>query len=255
VPIQPPPPIDPLMTEDEIQLWILRRLGAPIVEVELAECHLADAISDAKRWIAAKLGVIRRGELTTVPSQAVYQLPPDVDTVTQVAFSGNALDLSFTGLSGGGFFLPEQMSQIPYQALASPRSGGLYSSITQVMQNIEMDRRVLSIDKDWDWWPLQRELFLTPTPTTAEKVIYFYKSRAFNITDLSERVHLLLRRYALARAKETLGETRSKYDGFPTAQGSAALNGAALKQEAADEMAKLEEDMMKESATLPIHVG
>jgi hypothetical protein len=253
--LQPPPAVDPLMDVEEIALWILKRLGAPIVTVELAECHLEMAVEDAKRWIAAKKGVIRRGELTTVPSQTIYRLPDDVDTVTEVAFEGNALDLSFTGLSGGGFFLPEQMSQIPYQALAAPSSGGLYSSITQVLQNIDMDRRVLSIDLDWNWFPLKKELFLTPTPLTSLRVIYFYKSRAFNISDLSEREHLLLRRYAFARAKEILGEIRGKYDGYPTAQGSASLNGASLKQEAADEFEKLDDDMLKETSALPIVMG
>lgn len=249
------PTLDPLMDEMELQEWILKRLGAPIVTVELAECHLEMAIDDAKRWFSAKKGVLRKNMLTTVPGQVAYVLEPDVDTVTDVAFEGNALDLTFTGLSGGGFFLPEQMSQIPYQALASPRSGGLYSSIIQVIQNVEMDRRALSIEYDWNWQQATRELFLFPTPRSSIRVMYFYKSRAFNITDLSDREHILLKRYALARAKETLGEIRGKYDSYPTAQGSSSLNGATLKQEAADEMAALDDAMLKETAPLPVVVG
>lgn len=250
-----PPPVPALMDEEEIQTWILKNLGAPIVKVELAECHLELAIEDAVRWFSAKKGVIRRAEFYTVPGQTIYALCEDVDAVTDVFFQGNALDMSFTGLTGGGFFLPEQMSQIPYQALAAPSSGGLYSSIVQVLQNIEMDRRALSIDRDWDYFRPNNELFLTPTPTAAEKVIYQYKSRAFNITMLSEREHRLIRRYSLARAKEILSQIRGKIDSFPTAQGSASLNGGALAQEARDELDRLEEDMMKETATLQIHVG
>jgi len=249
------PAHDPLMVVDELKLWILRKLGAPIVVVELAECHLEDAIEEAKRWIAAKKGVIRRGSFTTVPGQVEYTLEPDVDVVTEVARTGQALDLSFTGLGGGGFFLPEQQNQIPYQALAAPKSGGLYSSITQVLQNIEMDRRILSIEQDWGWEESSRTLFIYPTPTRADTVIYFYKSRLFQIETLNERDHQLLKRYALAKAKEVLGEIRGKVDSFPTAQGNTSLNGGALKQEAADELAKLDDEIMKSGSPLPIVTG
>lgn len=48
-----------MMDDQELSQWILRRLGAPMLKVELTQEHLNDSIEFAKRWYAAKKGAIK----------------------------------------------------------------------------------------------------------------------------------------------------------------------------------------------------
>ena len=52
-----------------------------------------------------------------------------------------------------------------------------------------------------------------------------------------------LQEYAYSFAKRIVGEARSKFSTIAGPQGGTSLNGDALKQEAAAEMEKLEEDL------------
>lgn len=225
-----------LLTAPELRIWILKRLGAPIIEVELDEQLLDTCIDDARHWFAAKKGVIRVWEFYAQPNQSEYQLPDDVNTVTEVAFTESALDLSLS--MAPGFFLPDQ--QIPYHALAAPNSGGLYSSYVQSLQYIEMGKRILGIELDWS--QDGRILRLHPLPKTNGKVIVHYTSRRFTVEQLQERDHEILKRYALALAKGILGLIRSKRDALG-AQGTVKLDGPELREASEKEIEALNEEI------------
>ena len=60
---------------------------------------------------------------------------------------------------------------------------------------------------------------------------------------LNERDHDLVKRFALAQAKEDLAIIRSKYDSYPGAQGTVTLNADRLFDMAQQEKEKLEEEI------------
>ena len=76
------------------------------------------------------------------------------------------------------------------------------------------------------------------------KAIYEYKTSVFNIDQLPERDHYMLKRYALANAMVTLGLIRGKYGGFPGAQGDQSLNGDRLVDLGNERIEKLDEEIM-----------
>lgn len=227
-----------LLTESELGLWILERLGAPLVVVELTAGSLQHCVESAKRWFSSKKGVMRERDLELLGAQQSYLLPEDVDQVTEVAFPESALDLSLT--LAPGYFLPDQ--SIPYHALAAPQSGGLYSSYTQSLQYIETAKRVLGIESDWQYNPETRTLTVFPTPKTTGTARYYYKSSQFTIEQLRERDHDLVKRYALAVAKEILGRIRGKRETLG-ATGPVTLDGKDLLDESKEEMEKLNEEI------------
>ena len=227
-----------LLTESELGLWILERLGAPLVVVELTEGSLRHCVESAKRWFSSKKGVQRELDLDLLGAQQHYVLPEDVDQVAEVAFPESALDLSLT--LAPGFFLPDQ--SIPYHALAAPQSGGLYSAYTQSLQYIETAKRVLGIETDWAYNPETRTLTVFPTPQTGGRARVYYKSSAFTIEQLRERDHDLLKRYALAVAKEVLGRIRGKRETLG-ATGPVTLDGKDLLDESKEEIEKLNEEI------------
>lgn len=240
-----------LMNAEALYKWILRRLGAPLTKVELTGCHLEDNIEDARRWLSAKKGIRKQAVITINSGQVEYNLDdldPEIDTVLDIAFPTNPLDLSL-------IFAPFTMidDKVPYDVFAAPGSAGVYSTFTQTIQYTEMAKRVLSVEQDWR--QEGRLLYLFPVPHYQSAAIIWFKSSKVVIEQLSERDHELLKRYALALAMRDLGFVRSKYDSYPTAQGTVTLNGDRLLDAANEALEKLNEEIADSGMPMPFIVG
>lgn len=234
------------MTEQELKKWILRRLGSPIAKVCLDELHLEDAVDDAKRWFAAKKGVDRDITLDLFSGKVEYVMPEDCDAVFDVSFQVSPLDISL-------IFAPHIIAdeKVPYNAFAAPSSAGLYSSLVQSLQYVDMAKRIINSERNWMYFPHKNTLLLLPNPKGGGKAFVEYKSTCNTIEQLPERDHDLLKRYALAYAKMDLGNIYSKYSSWPTAQGQVQLNGPALISQAEASFEKLEEEIYNSAMPMP----
>lgn len=231
--------------------WILRRLGAPLLKVELTADHLADNIEDARRWFAAKKGLKKLLKFPIQATKNEYCLPADVNTVIDVTFSSDPLDLS---LFAYPYWLPMENNQIPYSVFnVHGSSGGAYSNYVQVLQYIEQAKRIMSQEPDWR--QEDRMLYVFPVPAQSATALVEYTSHTVKIQELNERDHDLVKRFALAKAKEDLGRIRSKFDNYPTAQGTVAMDGAALLDESRQEIEKLNEEIADSAGPMGFLVG
>lgn len=237
-----------LMTEAELKDWILRRLGAPFLKVELTQGHLDDIVEESLRWFSAKKGLVKLSLLTTQAGVTEYDLPHDADMILNVNFSLSPLDIAMVYEP----YLLEGDS-LPFDVFASPESGGLYSSLVQSLQYIETAKRVLGGEPEWR--QIGRKLRIWPAPKQGSSVMLEYKSNHITLQDLSERDHDLIKRFALAQAKEDVARVRSKYDSYPTAQGSVSLDGDRLFDEAQREKEKLEEEIFDSAMPMAFITG
>lgn len=256
-----------LMTEEKIQLWVLRYLGAPILKVELTQDHLDDCIEDAKRWFTAKKGMRRVMFFDVVQGESVYTLPPDVEVVIDVAFSSapgadftQVVSLGFgAGYGGvdmyGGLVISGGGLSISSYGFSYGAAPGPISSWVQYLQYMEQFGRVFSSDLDWRQDGRILRLFPVQGYPTG-KVFLDYKSNMLTVEQLPERDHDLVKRFTLAVAKERLGRVRSKYaDGFPTAQGTTTLDGSTLLEEAQAEKEKLEQEISDSAFPMGFMLG
>jgi hypothetical protein len=236
------------MNEVEIQQWVLRRLGAPFLKVELCEDHLKDAVEEARRWFAAKKGMRYQMIMRVYSNTTEYPLPDEVDTVTDVAFPVPPMDLS---LIFSPYILLDE--KVPYDVFAAPSSIGLYSSFTQTLQYVEVAKRILGAEPEW----LQRDrtLYLFPPPRQDVGVWVEYKPHKVCIDKLNERDHEILKRYVLAAAKRDLGRIRSKYSTYPSAQGEVSLDGERLLEEATTEFEALNNELAQSAYPMGFITG
>lgn len=237
-----------LMNEEKMKEWILRRLGAPLLKVELAACNLDDSIEESRRWFAAKKGFKKRTTINIIDNVVEYPLPDDVDTVTDFVVAASPFDIALV-------YFPFNLfeGQIPYNVFAAPSTLGLYSTFTQALQHIEVAKRVLSIEPEWR--QEDRKLLVFPTRKTSSVALIEYKTNSYTLEQMNERDHDLLKRYALMIAKETLGRVRSKYGEYPTAQGTTSLDGDKLLEEAQRDKEALEEEIAQSGFPLGFLVG
>lgn len=226
-----------LLDKEEMKQWILRRLGAPVWEIQLCEEHVEDAIEQAIRWFAAKKGMKKLFTIDVIPQQVCYDLDDCIDKVLDVAFTEQKLDLS---LVFSPFTLLEE--KIPYDVFASGGSGGLYSSYVQSLQYIEMAKRILSAELEWT--QINYQLYIAPVPVRARSMIVWAKINFTQLTDLMERDHDLVKRYALAKAMQDLAFIRGNYTEYPTAQGTTGFNWDRMLSWSETEIEKLEEEIM-----------
>ena len=242
-------PVSPLMDEAALRVWILRRLGSPLVKVELTDDHLIDSIESAKRWFSDRKGVRKMANIPMVSGKSDYLLDPEVDTILDVAFPETNADLT---LIFSPYLLVDE--KVPYDVFAAPNSAGLYSTFTQTLQYVEMAKRILSADADWQ--QEGRVLYLSPVPRTSANLLIFYKSQQFSLVELNERDHNLIKLYSLALAKRDLGRVRSKYvDGFNAAEGMRTLDGPALLEEADKDIEMLETRISETQMPMPVLTG
>ena len=237
-----------LMTDAQLQQWILRRLGAPFWKVELTADHLEDAIEQARRWFSAKKGVKRQMDMTFFSGIPQYKLPDQVDIVLDVSFPVNPMDIS---LVFSPYILQDE--KVPYDVFAAPSAAGIYSSYTQTVQYVEMAKRILNAEADWR--QDDRNLLIFPVPKNNGTMIMDYKAHDFTIEQLSERDHDLVKRFALACAKKDLARNRTKYAEFPGAQGMTTLDGQQLFQEADKEFELLEKEIFASAYPMGFRVG
>lgn len=237
-----------LMDRDQLQEWILRRLGAPMWKIELCDQHIKDAIETAVRWFAAKKGVQQLFPMSIAAGQVEYQLDCSIDKVLDVIPEANKLDLS---LIFSPFTLLEE--KIPYDVFASGGSGGLYSSYVQSLQYIETAKRILSAE--FEWTQINDTLFIAPPPHDSRRMIVWAKINFTVIEILMERDHDLIKRYALAQAKTDLGWARGKYSDYPAAEGTTSYNWDRLIDDAKEEIEKLEDEIMESGQPMGFFSG
>lgn len=241
-----------LLTETELVPWIRRRLGSPVLKVVLTKEHLLDAVSEAKRWFSAKKGVDRTANISLIGGQVEYPMPDDCDAVFDVAFSVSALDISL-------IFAPHIFAdeKIPYNTFAAPSSVGLYSSLVQALQYVDMAKRILNAEENFFYFPHKNTIFLLPdnragAPGTA---LVEYKSSCTTLQLLPERDHDMVKRFALAHAMRDLGMIFSRYDSMPAAQGQVRLNGTDLLNRADKMFEALDQELADSAFPMPFLTG
>jgi hypothetical protein len=224
------------LDREGMKAWIMRRLGAPVVKVELTECHIEDAIDSALRWFIAKKGLSKQYVLTVQTGVGIYTLPDFVETVYDVIFPVPGSDLSVVF---NPYLLMDE--HVPFDIFAASHSGGLYSTLVQTQQYIESAKRILGAEGEWR--QNGNILQIWPAPVSGGAVVIEYKASSVTVEQLNERDYDLLRRYALAMAKRDLGRIRSKHSEHPTADGSISLDGDRLLEEAQAEIEALDEEL------------
>lgn len=221
-----------------------------MLKVPLSEDQLNDAVSEAKRWFAAKKGVERQIVITTYAGQVEYDMPEDCDAVIDVSFQAGQFDVS---LVFSPFIFADE--QVPYSVFAAPASAGLYSSFVQALQYNETAKRIIGAENNYLYFPTTRKLLLLPSRTYGGNVFVEYKSNINTIEQLHERDHDLVKRFALAWAKRDLGNIFSRYATWPSAQGQSVLNGPQLIEEANKDFDKLEQEIADSSFPMPWVTG
>lgn len=208
--------------DSALKEWILRKLGCDVIDVELTDPQLDDAILEAKEHWLEWVGMARSVELDVQSGNQEYPadlLGPDVNSVIDVYF--DAYDDSLRDVFGWA-----DVEINPFQWTWEGRGG--YSAIVQYNQYREIARGITSSDKDWEWDKSRRMLVISPRYNQSRKIMVVYLSRCFDYDYLEMYEWSLFRQYALAKGMQNLAFIRSKFPEKPGAGGSFSMDGETM---------------------------
>jgi len=230
----------------EILDFILARLGYPVVKVELTPFQIKTAIDEAVQRMSyhAPMWSKQYAVFQTVAGQNLYELPQFIaDNLTYVVYKKTLLSIQ---AQAGTLEFDYFIKYFQDAHLFSDFSVGEFYIL---QMHLEMVRKILSQEGAWDVLN-NRILQLTPTPVVDDYCILEY--RALDANTIHPAYKSWIKRFALACAKEILGQIRSKFKSLPGPGGGAQLNGDALIEQATKEKEMLLEELLKELEEPPM---
>lgn len=232
--------------EQSIKDFVLARLGAPTVRVELTNFQIKTCIDEAisKLEYHAPMWMTQYAVFDASSNINVYELPDQVArNLTNVWYRNNLFTL---GATPGSLEYDFALMFFTNTGLFNNYNVGQYMLMQMYLKQIS---KVLGMGTSWNVIG-GKYLNINPVPDSNQAVIIEFRGLDTNTIIPSYRNWI--QRYSLACAKEILGRVRSKYETLPGPGGGSRLDGAALLIESKEEKQLLIEELITEIENPPL---
>ena len=244
--------------------WVKRKLGESScgVTVELSDDQIDLCLDDAKEWFSMYHGLYREDYISLVSGQTEYDMSsvtPRIDDIVGMFFQRSSVELDFSKLYPGFY----DVNGIPYGSQFSLGGMQPMSDLVQNMQTISSMKRLFNSDLHYEFY---RDFTDTDNPVVLLRVIpapgsgvalYAYRVDPSDVPlEAYSPKHLfLIKEYALAECKYTLGRIRGKYKSLPVPGGERSLDGDDLIQESERDKERLDEKIKQIQGPVGLVVG
>lgn len=228
--------------------YVLLKLGAPVIKIELDEQGLDCAIDEAFDIYEdyAPREFFDYYVFNTTAGKSVYKMPDDVGIIRNVfykeqgtfAFQASDLDgaIPIEYFYPGGAYSSIQGGMIdPIQPI-----WGRMGEWVLYKQYEQMYSRTSSNIGGWEWISDMGYVKLYPTPCRCSRVMVHYLQKCKDWKDANQA----LREGALAHAMIILGHIRGKYTQIPGIQGGVQNDGQYMKDKGWELKQKWEEQLI-----------
>ena len=230
--------------KQEVYDYVYNMLGGGMVDVELDPTHYETALTKAlTRFRQRSDNSVEESYMfmPTVIDANEYTLPNEVIEVRRLF--RRSIGSRTGGGDGGTLFEPFNLAYTNTYLLASTNMGGL-ATYDMFSQYQELVGRMFGSFIEFKWNSTTKKLTLLQRPRAEETLLlYCYNYRPDEQLLDDYLAKSWLKDYTLATCKYMLGEARSKFATIAGPQGGGQLNGDTLKNEAAQEMEKLEQEV------------
>lgn len=229
-------------TRTEMARQVRLMLGEGMIDIEPDPEHLELAIDlafDRFRQRSANAHEESYIFLETQPNQNEYILPTEIKSVREIFRRGVA------GLAtgGGSYIDPFNLAYTNLYLLRSGQQGGLatYDFFAQYQETVG---RLFGLNLNYKFDLTSHKLTIMRKPTSNETLLlWVYMERLEETLWSDDFAKPWLRSYATAQTKLMMAEARSFFSQIPGPQGGTTLNGEQIKQDAKEEIDRLELQM------------
>lgn len=234
-----------LQEKERVYDYVKNMLADGMVDVELDPVHYETALNRAlARYRQRSPNAVEEAFYFLELQQDTndYRLPDEIIEVRSIF--RRTVGSRTAGGSGGTNFEPFNLAYTNTYLLNSTMLGGI-ATYEMFAQYQEMVGRMFGAYIEFQWVPTTHTLRILQRPyAEGEQVmIRGYNYRPDNILLRDIYAGQWFKDYTLAVCKMMLGEARSKFNNIAGPSGAGGLNGTALKQEAQQEMEKLDKEL------------
>ena len=233
--------------DQTIKDYVKARLGHPVVNVELTDFQIKTCIEEAisKLEYHSPQWTTQYAVFNTSANINIYELPPEiVNNLTDVWY--RSAMFSLLGYPVGSFESDLAIMFFTNTGLFNNYNVSQYVIMQMYLKQI---RKYMGQDTSWNIIN-NKYLQIYPVPTGCEPLIVEF--RGLDADTIHPYYKVWIQKYSTALAKKLLGNIRSKFAQLPGPSGGSKLNGEILLMEAAEEIQKLEDDLISEIENPPL---
>lgn len=239
-----------LLNKPDLVQYIYRKLGHPVIRVELAEEQLEDCIDEAiKTYTEQHLDACEIGYINhqVVKDQSEYTLSETVQDVLDV--------LNIEGQNSSLFPWADEPLLLPYPYIGWGYNVGYCGYYDAV--DVEVHRQRYQLWEDtirhpvpFEFNQVTKKLYFPDAPDSDGVRVLKIWQTATDITGEAVQDSLWLKKYVVALAKYQWGHNISKYTGAQL-PGGVELNGERIMGDAKEEIEKLETELEEKYSEPP----
>ena len=226
-------------TKIQLQDYIKRALGYPVVNVELDNTQIDDIIDSViQKYSDFAMGGSEAQvyQVTTIPGVLQYTLDARVQSVFEVRFRSNNFSYQ---IPGGLIITPSDF----FAGALLPTGDSDITSVVSVLSKISMLEKYFDVAPDWDYNDNTKILTFFQDPSQYGSHILLELSMAYSpkATDMIYD-HQWIKDMSIAKCKYQLGVNVGKYNG--TLVGGASINYGDMKTEALADIERLNQELI-----------
>ena len=242
-------------TREEFKDYILRKLGHPLVQVEITDEQLDDAINDAveefTKWVTQEEQYYA-AQMSQYEENVGFRMPDNVQGIFSFNDDGGVRTDGINTL----FSVENSLWNSTGGSWPMPMMPGGWVDYHLAMQSIEQVKYMTGKGYQFEYNPRTKYMTLYPDPVAmsadVENAWIVLGTYVLRPED-QQYGESFVKRLALAHAKETIGNTRAKYEGVQIL-GGGTIN-TSIKDEGISEKAELREEIKAEYPCLGFWVG
>lgn len=243
-------------SREEFIEYCLRKLGAPVVEINLAESQISDRIDEALEyfrvyhWDGVEKVYLKHQVTQEDIDNQFIELPDLIYGVTKV--------YKFAAGSSSSKSIFDLQYQLRLNDLYDLTSTSIIY-YSQTMMHLQLLDNILNGAQPFRFNRINNKLYIEASWGANELALGAYiLTEAYRALDPDEAHNIWndiwLKHYATALLKKNWGSNLKKFDGMQL-PGGITVNGQALYEEAIQEIEKLEQELIEKQAPLQMVVG
>ena len=225
-----------ILLAEEVRDWVLRKLGFPLVGVELTNDQQAQFVDDSLELYNRYIPKERFGEIFLIAGQTRYPI---------TEFGRGVIDIQFVRKEG----IP--LISDPLFGREYPRGQQLdFDQYVLGTSFFESLLRITGQDPEGRWTPDDPGAIHINAHNQSFKVSYTFMVD-HRLEEITPAHYNLFRRISLAHGKITLGNVRRKYSEIQAPTGNITLDGQKMVDEGEKELENITDDLVKLSPPTP----
>jgi len=229
---------------------IKEQLGAPTINIEVTTNQMSSIIDSAvQKFTEYAYGTLEGTVILELNGKGEYVLPDTITNVIKLA-KGSTSNLTNFSANFGSGYVPDLWSE---QFFTGSLTGGIIPGIIAISTTKAVLEKYFGDDIVYNFNHLSKKLQVLDSYAGPVVLHYEYEYLADENNDLVYN-HEWIKEYCIAKTKFLWGTVTGKYN--QTLVGGAQINYSDMKQEAQEEINRLQEELLtKWSDPAPIDIG